>query len=134
MHGEIDATGQHRLVDFLAEQPFAPYIGEAAILNLIAGGADHHDLAAVGFSKSGHRRGEARACDLGLSQRQGTAARADANAAASHRLTPTREVIGKSLTHLPPGEGATPGFEPGPSPGGAGEGGALQGMSQTEGG
>jgi hypothetical protein len=85
VYGQVDAAGQHRFVDFLAEQPLAADLMERPVLNPVAGGTDHYHLEGGRFGEGWQRRRDTCAHDLGLRQRQRTAARADPDAAAAHR-------------------------------------------------
>ncbi len=78
MHGGIDALVQECFFDFFREQALAADLGEWAVLYLIAGGFDHHDLDRVLGGQSGMSGGKTRAQLACLSQRQGTAPRTKA--------------------------------------------------------
>ena len=72
VHGKIDGAGKQGFLDFLGEEPFATGIGELAVLNDVAGGANDLNLDPVGVDLG--RCGEAVLHFAGLKQRKrGTA-------------------------------------------------------------
>ena len=75
MDGKLDGALQQRLLDLLGEQALAADLVQLAVLDPVAGGADDHDL---GFGQVGPGGLQPVADQMGLGQRQRTAARADA--------------------------------------------------------
>ena len=75
MHGEIDAAVEQRLLDLLGEQALAADLGQRAVLDRVAGGADDDELDRVlAHIQGGRQPGAHRAR---LHQRQRAAAGAD---------------------------------------------------------
>jgi hypothetical protein len=75
MHGDVDGACQQGLFDLAGEQALAADLFQGAVLNLVAGDLDHHDLECPG--RQGKGGGKAVARLMGLRQRQRAAARAD---------------------------------------------------------
>jgi hypothetical protein len=60
--GQVDVAAQEGLLDLLREQPLAAEVGQRAVLHLVAGGFDEHELdeqAGVGLLD---RVGDLRLC------------------------------------------------------------------------
>ena len=76
MHRDIDAPFIKRMFDFLGEQPLATNLAQRAILYLIPGGRDHHNLERIlGQGMPGHQPGAGLA-GLGQGKRRTTGANA----------------------------------------------------------
>ena len=76
VHGKIDGAGKQGFLDFLGEEPFATGIGERAVLNDVAGGANDFNLDPFGVDLG--RCGEAVLHFAGLKQRKRGTARTNA--------------------------------------------------------
>ncbi len=79
VHRDVDAPLEQRLLDLLGEQALAADLGERAVLHRVAGGLDDDDLDRRRLGQLAVHRGEARAHLTGLGERQGAAARTQAN-------------------------------------------------------
>ena len=82
MNGEIDAAVVERLFQFLGEKALATSFRQRAILDTVAGRADHHDLERL-FRKvvRGHQTGARFRC---LSQSQSASARSNSHQIGLH--------------------------------------------------
>ncbi len=81
MHGKVDAPFQQGLLDLLGEQPLAAGLREGAVLDAVAGGADHLQRDALRRAAKGG--GERIAHRMGLPEGEGGAACADGKAGRS---------------------------------------------------
>ena len=77
MHGEVDVAGEQRLLQLLGEQPLAAGLDQRPVGDPVAGRLDDDQLALL--RRKAVRGAEARGHLARLGQRQGRAARADAD-------------------------------------------------------
>jgi hypothetical protein len=76
VHGDVDATGQHRLFDLLDEQALAAGLGQRPVLDGIARGLDDDDLDRIRRGQRRRRPRQRVAHQSGLGEGELAAARA----------------------------------------------------------
>src|SRR5690348_1587287 len=86
MDREVDAPIKQSLFDLLAEQALAAFLGQRPLARAVAAGADGDDVDRAGRGQRRMRRGQAVLELVRLCQRQGAAARADAQKRWGHAL------------------------------------------------
>ncbi len=107
MNGEIDASVDERLLDFLGEERFAADLGERPVGDAVAAGAHRHDRDGARRRQGGMRRRKPRHRLLRLRQGERAAARAEPEDR-GHGLPLSRGVAAPTLPVTGEGFGAFP--------------------------
>src|SRR5690348_4470189 len=95
MDGDVDASAEERVFDLFGEQALAAFLGQRPFAGAVAAGADGDDFDCVGRVQRRMRRSQAAFELVRLRQRQGAAARADAQKRLGHGLVLRRKAVAR---------------------------------------